>query len=262
MSKSNYLIPGLIVCLLLAACGKPAAEKPAETQTVLEEPFTEEPAVDYGRIEGDFSGLTPEIAGAYLAVVDEIAGHLGYDGSEAAPDEYLHGGFVSDWDGDGTPELCLLLKTSPRDSGGWDGTPLYGWNPPALYLYTFENGQAVRAGECDLYFATGGREAAVAALTAGDGMRFVRWDRSEFAAETYLDCYTLVNGTLQKIEVPADAAAASQGAETAQAFLDALGAEHCQLLLYNSSGDARLEGEPNAPALREALAAKASREAK
>ena len=56
---------------------------------------------------------------------------------------------------------------------------------------------------------------------------------------------------------PAAAAEASDGAETAQAFLDALGADKAQLLLYNLSGEARIEGAANARELREALAAKA-----
>ena len=52
------------------------------------------------------------------------------------------------------------------------------------------------------------------------------------------------------------AAPASEGAETAQAFLDAL--DGAQLLLYNSSGEARIEGPANARELRAALAAKAA----
>ncbi len=243
MRKVALCILGLTLCLLLAACAKPAADSAA---------------VDYGSIKGDCSGLTPEIAKAYLAVVDELSAHLGYDETEAAAGEYLHGGFIRDWDGNGTPELCLLLKTSPRDSGGWDGTPLYGWNPPTLYLYTCQNGQAVRAGECDLYFATGGREAALAVRTGGQGVQCIRWDRSALAQESYVDCFELLNGAVQQTAVPADVAAASQGAETAQALLDALGDGKVQLLLYNNSGEAKIEGAANARALRAALAAKAS----
>ena len=234
---------GLMLCVLLTACAKPAAESPA---------------VDYGQIKGNFSGLTPEIAKAYLAVVDELAAQLGYDEAEASEGECLHGGFVRDWDGDGTPELCLMLKTSPRDSGGWEGTPSYGWYPPTLYLYTLQNGQAVRAGECDLYFATGGREAAVAVLLAGDTLQVLRWDHSLFEEENHVSCFGLTNGTVQKAELPAAAAEASDGAETAQAFLDALGADKTQLLLYNNSGEAKIEGAANAQELRAALAAKAS----
>ena len=233
----------LIFCIFLTACAKPAADGPG---------------LDYGQIKGDFSGLTPEIAKAYLAIVDELSSHLGYDEAEASEGECLHGGFVRDWDGDGTPELCLLLKTSPRDPDGWEGTPLYGWYPPTLYLYTYQNGQAVRAGACDLYFATGGREAALAALTAGNGLQDVRWDHSLFAEESYVDCFELLNGAVQSREVPADVANASNGAETAQAFLAALGDGKAQLLLYNNSGEAAIAGEANARELRAALAAKAS----
>ena len=57
-------------------------------------------------------------------------------------------------------------------------------------------------------------------------------------------------------DVPADVIAASEGAETAQAFLDTL--DGAQLLLYNSSGEARIEGPANARELRAALAAKAA----
>ncbi len=218
MKTAKIIIIGLILCLLLAACGKPAAEStPAPAEAI--------------QTAQDASGLTPEIAKAYLAVVDEAAEHLGYDEAEASEGECLYGGFVRDWDGDGTPELCLLLKTSPRDSGGWDGTPLYGWYPPTLYLYAYQNGRAVLAGECDLYFATAGREAAVAALTDGNGTQLIRWYRTDLTEETYLSCLALDGGNLQNAEIPADAAAASEGAATAQAFLDALGAGRAQLLL-------------------------------
>ena len=101
----------LAVCALLAGCAAPAADTGGR---------------DYGCIRGELSALTPEAAGAYLAVVDELAGRLGFEEAEAAPGECLYGGFVRDWDGDGTPELCLVMKTSPRDA---DGTPLYGGSP-------------------------------------------------------------------------------------------------------------------------------------
>ena len=127
-------------------------------------------------IPSEGSGIEQEIVRAYLAVVDELAAHLGYDEAEASEGECLHGGFLNDWDGDGTPELCLLLKTSPREPDSWDGTPLYGWYAPTLCLYTYKNGQAERAGECDLYFSTAGREAAVASVMTDDGMQYVRWD--------------------------------------------------------------------------------------
>jgi hypothetical protein len=243
VSKARRCILGLIICIFLTACAKPAAG---------------DINIDYGQIKGNFSGMKPEIAKAYLAVVDDLSTHLGFDEAEASEGEYLHGGFVRDWDGDGTPELCLLLKTSPRDSGSWDGTPAYGWYAPTLYLYTVQNGQAVRVAECDLYFATAGKEAAVAALVTGNGLQVVRWERYAFTEENSVACFELTNGAVQKKEAPADVAAASQGAETAQAFLDALGAGKAQLLLYNNSGEAKIEGEANARELRAALAKKAS----
>ena len=247
-----------MICLLLAACGgrsapEPAPEAPASSAPVSAEPAAAEPDVIYGLIRSDLSGLTPEIAGAYLAVVDALSADLGYDEAEAGEGECLRGGFIRDWDADGTPELCLLLKTSPRDQGG---TPLYGWYPPTLCLYTYRNGQAIQAGECDLYFATAGREAAVAAVMTDGGMRYILWDRSDIVNETYLYCHALIDGVVETADVPADVAAASEGAETAQAFLDAL--DGAQLLLYNSSGEARIEGPANARELRAALAAKAA----
>ena len=242
MNKVKFYILGLIICIFLTACSNPAED---------------DAGIDYGQIKGSFSGMTPEIAKAYLSVVDDLSAHLGYDEAEGAEGEYLHGGFVLDWDGDGTPELCLLLKTSPRDSGDWNGTPVYGWYPPTLYLYTYQNGQAVRAGECDLYFGTAGREAAIAALMIGNSMQYVWWDRNALVNETYMDCYELINGAVRKKEAPGDVTGASQGAETAKAFLDMLG-DKTQLLLYNNSGEAKIEGEANARELRAALAAKAS----
>lgn len=247
MKKFRITILVLLICVLLAACGKPAAESapvpaPAEAEQTAQ----------------DSSGLTPEIAKAYLAVVDEIAEHLGFDEAEASEGECLYGGFLRDWDGDGTPELCLLLKTSPRDSGGWDGTPLYGWYPPALWLYTYQDGQAVRFAECDLYFATAGREAAIALLNGENGTQLIRWDRTVIAEETYLSCLSLDGGVLREAEIPADAGEASEGAATVQAFLEALGPGRAQLLLYNCSGETRIEGEANARELRAELAAKAA----
>ena len=249
------LVFGMLAAM--TACGKSAAET-VSADPAAAEAAAEELRLNYGLIESDFSGLTPEIASAYLGIVDDLAAHLGCDEAEASEGECLYGGFVRDWDSDGTPELCLLLKTSPRESGSWDGTPAYGWYPPTLYLYTVRNGQVELAGNCDLYFATAGREAAVAALTAGDGLQLVRWDRSEFADSTEIYAYALSSGALQETDLPAAAAAASQGAETAQAYLDALGAGNAQLLLYNISGDAKLEGAANARELRAALAAKCS----
>ena len=240
--------------MLRATC----LEKATGTVQVEVTPAAEGTAVGYGQIKGDFSGMTPEIAATYLAVVDDFAARLGYDEADASVGECLHGGFVRDWDGDGTPELCLLLKTSPRDPADCNGTPIYGWFPPTLYLYTVQNAQAVRAGECDLYFATGGREAAVAALMTGSGMRYIRWDRSALEDTLFLSCHELADGAIAKVETPADVTAASEGAETAQAFLDALQAGSVQLLLYNNSGEARIEGEANTQELRAALAAAAS----
>lgn len=244
MKKIRIFLSAFIICTLLAACGAgPAAENAV---------------LDYGIIKSDFSGMTPEVAAAYLAIIDDITAHLGCDEAEAADGEYLHGGFVRDWDNDGIPELCLLLRTSPRDSGGWDGTPVYGWNPPTIYLYTFRNGRAVQAFESDLYFATAGRECAIAALICDEGVKCIRWDCYSFENETRVDYYELADGSVQKREAPADLIEASKGSETAQAFLGALGAGKVQLLLYNSSGDAKIEGEANARELRAAIAAKAS----
>ena len=55
-----------------------------------------------------------------------------------------------------------------------------------------------------------------------------------------------------------DEVTAALGAETARAFLEALGADRAQPLLYNNSGEARPEGPANARELREALAARAA----
>ncbi|MBP5744519.1 MAG: hypothetical protein J6W44_06405, partial [Oscillospiraceae bacterium] len=92
MKKAKFCVLGLIICIFLSACGKSAADNTAVQQAEL----------SYGQIRCDFSGMTPEIAKAYLAAVDELAAHLGYDEAEASGGEFLHGGFVRDWDGDGT----------------------------------------------------------------------------------------------------------------------------------------------------------------
>ena len=102
------------------------------------------------------------------------------------------------------------------------------------------------------------RKPAVAALMTGSGMRYIRWDRSALEDTLFLSCHELADGAIAKVETPADVTAASEGAETAQAFLDALQAGSVQLLLYNNSGEARIEGEANAQELRAALAAAAS----
>ena len=249
MHKGKLFLLGIVICILLTlltACSKTGAD---------------DQSLYYGRIRSDFSGVTPEIAKAYLAVVDEISAHLGYDEEDPQNGEYLHGGFVRDWDNDGTPEMCLLLKYSPKESGGWDGTPIYGWDPPTLYLYTFRNGQAERIKKCDLYFSTVGREAAIAALITENGMQYVWWDYITFGKDqNYLDCYCfgLVNGAFQEMEVPEEIAKASEGTQTAQEFLNALDSDNVQLLMYNRSGGAKLEGEANARELRAALAAKVS----
>ena len=233
---TNILI--IMLCIFQTACGKTAADVPASDQ-----PQT-----------ANAPGIEPDAARAYLAVVDEIAAHLGYDEAEASEGEFLHGGFLFDWDGDGTQELCLLLKTSPREPDSWDGTPLYGWYAPTLSLYTYQNGQAMRAGDCDLYFSTAGREAAVASVMTDKGMQYVRWDHYGIENVSYAGCYEFIDGTVQKTEMPSEHIAALESADSVQAFLDALGADRTQLLLYNSSGEAGIAAEQNARELRDALA--------
>ncbi len=249
MKKTGALILMLALCLFLTACASPAAKSPAAAENT---------AVDYGRIKGDLSGLKPEIAGAWLPVLDDYIEHLGTDVTEDSGKEYLHGGFIRDWDGDGTPELCLLLRTSPRDPDTWDGTPRYGWYPPTLCLYTVRGGHAVRAGECDLYFATAGRESAVAVLPAENGLRLIQWDHSDLVEGSSVICFELKDGVLARTEPDAELAAAANGAQTASAFLETSGVDGAQLLLYNASGEARIEGPANARELRAAVAAKAS----
>ena len=112
----------------------------------------------------------------------------------------------------------------------------------------------MRVGECDLYFATAGREAVIAALPNGSGLQYVRWDRTEPAYELFAAGYVLKNGAIQQTEAPSFAGSA----ETAGEFLAAPGAEAMQPLLYNSSGEAKIEGEANARELRAALASMAS----
>ena len=245
----------ILTALTLTACGRAVSDK---TESRGKEDVLSADGTDYGKIKSDFTGMTPEIAKAYLAVADELAEYLGYAEAEASEGEYLHGGFVRDWDSDGTPEMCLLLKTSPRESGSPDGAPVYGWFPPTLYLYSYRNGQAVRVGESDLYFATAGREAVIAALPAGNGLQYIRWDHTELTDETFVDSFELEDGTIRQTDIPAATASASETAATAREFLAAPGAETMQPLLYNSSGEARIEGEANARALRAALASMAS----
>lgn len=230
-----------MTCTLLTACGTYASDNVS---------------ADYGRIENDFTGMTPEIARAYLSVIDDLTQHLDCNDTGDTAKECLHGGFVRDWDADGTPELCLLLRTSPRENDSWDGTPVYGWYPPTLYLYTYQNEQAVRAGECDLYFGTAGREAAVIALSAEEGMKCVWWDHFAPEDDISISCYELIDGELQKTEAPADIADAAEESGTSEDSLDALNsvnAQDVQLLLFNNSGDVKIEGDANILQLREAI---------
>lgn len=273
------LLLAFAMALALCACGQTtpdmsdesAAPAPTEAPVNTEAPagpqaesapIPDDVSVGFGRIKGDLAGMTPEIARAYLAVVDDASAHLGYDEAEGLEDEYLHGGFVRDWDGDGVPELCLLLKTNQRDSDGWDGTPLFGWNPPALYLYTYRNGQVERVDERYLSSSSAGQETATIALAAESGMQYVWWERDyDPAGSSYyyiLGCYELKNGAMLEIELPASLAESLQEAETAQDAVNVLGADKAQLLLFNNSGEAGIEGEANAKVLRETLAARAS----
>ena len=244
MRKTAFLISALMTCTLLTACGTYASDNVS---------------ADYGQIENDFTDMTPEIARAYLSVIDELAGHLGCDAAEDAADECLHGGFVRDWDADGTPELCLLLRTSPRENDSWDGTPVYGWYPPTLYLYTYQDEQAVRAGVCDLYFGTAGREAAVIALMTEDGMKYVWWDLFAPEKDKTVNCFELADGELRKIEAPAFVADAAGESFSSEEFLEMLNSANdskAQLLLVNNSGDAKIEGDANILQLREAIASR------
>ena len=203
------------------------------------------------------SVTSPEVAGAYLQIMDDLAAQLGYEEAEASEGECLHGGFILDWDGDGVKELCLLLKTSPRENESPDSPPLYGWYAPTLYLYIYKDGQAERAAERDLYFSTAGREVAFAALSIEGGVQLLRWERSDFEEETHVDCLTLADGILQESEVPPEIAAAAEKAENVQALLEALGTGKAQLLMINTSGEASIEWEANAQQLRADLAARA-----
>ena len=60
MKKTTLFISALMTCTLLASSGIYTAD---ELNT------------DYGHIENDFTGMTPEIASAYLSVIDELSGH-------------------------------------------------------------------------------------------------------------------------------------------------------------------------------------------
>lgn len=108
MRTVKFCIYLLILCIFLTACGKAVSYEAAAEETA-----AEKVSLNYGQIESDFSGLTPGVAAVFLGIVDDLSSHLGYDEAEASGGEYLQGGFVRDWNGDGMPELCLLLKTSP-----------------------------------------------------------------------------------------------------------------------------------------------------
>ncbi len=249
MKKTMLIILALIMSILIAACGKPVPKVPAP-----EAPSADTASAEPAQTESGNGGLSPEIAKAYLEEVDTLASHLGFSEGEGLQGEYLHGGFISDWDGDGIPEMCLLLKTSPREDGSWSGTPLYGWNAPTFYLYKYLSGQAARVAECDLYFATAGREAEVSALKTESGTKAVWFDRNDTTGEGYAVCFEFVNGTIERKDAPADMAEAAKKASSAQAFLDWLGKDNVMPLIYNYSGDARIEPVANGRELREALA--------
>ena len=96
----NAAVILILTIVSLTACGKAA---PEETEGSRKEDIYTVEGTDYGKIKSDFTGMTPEIAKAYLAVADEFAESLGYDEAEASQGECLHGRFVWDWDSDGTP---------------------------------------------------------------------------------------------------------------------------------------------------------------
>ena len=239
----------LAMCLSIAACGKSVPKLPS-----IQAPVDAAPVEEQTQTPGGQGGLSPEIAKAYLAEVDELASHLGFSESEGLQDEYLHGGFISDWDGDGTPEMCLLLKTSPRENGGWDGTPLYGWNAPSFYLYRYINGQAARIAQCDLYFATAGREAEVAAVKTENGTQAVWFERNDTTGESFATCFELINGTIERKPAPDAMAELAGKAANSKAFFESLGEGNALPLLYNYSGEAKIEPAANGRELREALA--------
>ena len=58
--------------------------------------------------------------------------------------------------------------------------------------------------------------------------------------------------------MPSDLEAALESADSVEAFLDALGADEAQLLMYNSSGEAGIAAEQNARELRAYLSEYAS----
>ena len=151
----------------------------------------------------------------------------------------------------GTVSAAKDKSAGQRQPGRNAGLRMVSSNALSL---SFRNGQAVRVGECDLYFATAGREAVIAALPDGSGLQCLRWDRTEPANEIFAAGYGLSNGAIQQTETPSFA----ESAETAGEFLAAPGTEAMQPLLYNRSGEAKIEGEANARELRAALASMAS----
>ena len=98
MRTVKYCIYLLILCIYLTACGKSVSDEAAAEETA-----AEKVSLNYGQIESDCSGLTPGVAAVFLGIVDDLSSHLGYDEAEASGGEYLQGGFVRDWNGDGMP---------------------------------------------------------------------------------------------------------------------------------------------------------------
>ena len=82
--------------------------------------------------------------------------------------------------------------------------------------------------------------------------------RYRFASEeeTTVICFELADGELQMKEAPTDVADAAGESNSSEEFLDALGSlnvYNAQLLLFNNSGDAKIEGDANILQLREAI---------
>ena len=115
------------------------------------------------------AGLTEEISTGYWNLVNDKINEHGLLGTTEPQidSEGVHGGFICDMDGNEVPELILTSFYYVNEN--------YGYNCPAVEIYTWNGKEPVLVKLFDFYGATAGLATSLIMEKCEDGTVLVKW---------------------------------------------------------------------------------------
>lgn len=200
--------------------------------------------------------LTTEMATAYWTVLNQKINGLGIldkTSGFTTDDEGVQGGYLLDMNNDGIPELvvCSFYHVSTD----------YGYNSPALEVYTYSGGEAYGIFGTDLYGATAGYDVEYF-LEKNDYNGFVNLNRHTYQDNGEYDYEDYEMGVLLDDYILMDEAGADIAELEASGTVvdpdDAPADAEVQILVKNESGEYTFGFENNAQQLLSALASRAA----